>query len=153
MGLANPMAQATLLNTHYDSVPSNPYVYGHTSRDIFTVVDKVRAVAAVHPKGKALYVQVVCPGADYWPLPWYLRDFTAVGYWSQVDVNSPPGDVILAKPEVEPDLIHLLYERPPSGSRPMYMSLFPKGIRLRPGERLHGYVRKDLWDAVSDTGR
>ncbi len=152
-GVANPMAQAYLLNTRYDSVPSNPYVYAHTSRDILTVSDRARAVAAVHPKGKALYVQVVCPEADYWPLPWYLRDFTSVGYWSRVDFNSPPGDVILAQPPIEPDVIELLYERPPHGSRSLYMPLLPPGTRLRPGVELRGYVRKDLWDALPDAER
>jgi predicted membrane-bound mannosyltransferase len=152
-GVASPLAQAYLLNTRYDSVPSNPYVYAHTARDVFLVRDKVQAVAAVHPKGKALYVQVVCPEADYWPLPWYLRDFTSVGYWSQVDINAPPGDVILAKPQLEPDLIRLLYEIPLPGSKPLYMPLLPSGTRLRPGVELNGYVRKDLWDALPDPER
>jgi uncharacterized protein (TIGR03663 family) len=152
-GIAGPLAQACLLNTRYDSVPSNPYVYAHTTRDIFLVRDKVQAVAAVHPKGKALYVQVICPEADYWPLPWYLRDFTSVGYWSEVDFNAPPGDVILANPVVEPNLIRLLYEIPAPGSRPLYLPLLPPGTRLRPGVKLDGYVRKDLWDALSDLER
>jgi uncharacterized protein (TIGR03663 family) len=153
LGVGSPLGQAYELGFRRDSDPANPYVYAHTSRDIFSVVEKVREVAAIHRQGKALYVQVVCPQDDYWPLPWYLRDFTAVGYWSKVDFNVPPGDVILARPDVEPDLVRLLYDVPLSGSRSLYVPLFRLGTRLRPGVELRGYVRKDLWDAMPGPGR
>jgi len=153
LGVASPLGQAYELGFRHDSDPDNPYVYAHTSRDIFSVVEKVREVAAVHRQGKGLYVQVVCPQDDYWPLPWYLRDFTAVGYWSKVDLNVPPGDVILARPEVEPDLVKLLYDVPAPGTKSLYVPLLRPGTRLRPGVELRGYVRKDLWDAMSGPGR
>ena len=152
LGVVSPLAQAYLLNGRYDSVPANPYVYAQTSTDIFSVVERVRQVAAVHPRAKAMVVQVVCPEADYWPLPWYLRDFTAVGYYQAVDFNAPAGDVILAKPDVEPDLVRLFYEVPPAGERPLYVPLLDPGTRLRPGVALRGYVRKDLWDRLPSPG-
>jgi predicted membrane-bound mannosyltransferase len=152
LGVVSPLGQAYLLNSRYDSVPSNPYVYAHTSRDIFSVVERVRQMAAVHPRGKAMVVQVVCPEADYWPLPWYLRDFTAVGYYQAVDFNAPAGDVILAKPDVEPDLVRLFYEVPLPGSRRLYVPLLDPGTRLRPGVAMRGYVRKDLWDRLASPG-
>ena len=152
-GIVSPLGQAYAINFHYDSDPTNPYVYAHTSMDIFSVVEKVREVAAIHPQGKAMYVQVVCPADDYWPLPWYLRDFQSVGYWSQVDLKAPAGDVILATPQVEPDLVRLFYEVPPPGSRYLYVPLLNPGTKLRPGVELRGYVRKDIWDAVHGQGR
>ncbi len=39
---------------------------------------------------------------DIWPLPWYLRRFTRVGYWT--DATQVPGtlrpDVVIGDPEV-----------------------------------------------------
>jgi uncharacterized protein (TIGR03663 family) len=153
LGIVGPLAQAYLLNFRYASALANPYVYAHTSKDVLHVVAKVRQVAAASPKGKALLIQVISPGADYWPFPWYLRDFTAVGFYQAVDFNAPPGDLILAKPQVEPDVIRWLYEVPPPGSRHLYVSFLDPGTRLRPGVELRGYVRSDLWDAVTDPAR
>src|SRR5206468_12918718 len=75
----------------------NPYVYGHTSNDIYTFTRRMAEIAQVAPKGEKTYVQVVT--ADCWPIPFYLRSFTKVGYW-----QSPPaelnGDVIVGSQEV-----------------------------------------------------
>ncbi|MBP8303796.1 MAG: TIGR03663 family protein [Phycisphaerae bacterium] len=152
LGVLLPLGQAWALNTLYDSDPRNPYVYAHTTRDLFTIGDRVRDAASVHPRGRALYVQVVCPDHDYWPLPWTLRAFPCVGYWPEVDLNAPPGDVILIQPTAEADLLRLLYEIPPPGSRPLYMPLVQRRTWLRPGVELRGYVRKDLWDAMPGAG-
>jgi predicted membrane-bound mannosyltransferase len=27
---------------------------------------------------------IVAPPSDIWPLPWYLRKYTAVGYWNDI---------------------------------------------------------------------
>jgi predicted membrane-bound mannosyltransferase len=37
--------------------------------------------------GQGMYevpIAIVSPPSDYWPLPFYLRKFKAVGYWSSV---------------------------------------------------------------------
>lgn len=153
LGVLLPLGQALALNSLYDADPTNPYVYAHTTRDLSVIADRVRDAASVHPRGRALYVQVVCPDHDYWPLPWTLRAFPSVGYWREVDLNAPPGDVILIQPQAEAALIRLLYEVPPPGSRPLYMPLVPRRTWLRPGVELRGYVRKDLWDDMPGSGR
>lgn len=140
--------QAYLANFEYDENPVNPYVYAHPVRDVFTVVERIEAVARVHPDGHNLYTQVICPDDDYWPLPWYLRSFTNIGWWRKVDDNSPAAPLIIASPKFEPALMRKFYELPPPGQRPLYVPLFDGYTELRPQIELRGYVRKDLWDRL-----
>ena len=127
----------------------NPYVYGHTSNDIFQIVERVKEMIAVDEAGNSS-VQVICPEYDYWPLPWYLRGYP-VEYYNTVDIEIKPAPIILVQPELEPELMHQLYEVPPPGEREMYMHLFYKNgalepMELRPQVALSGFVKKQLLD-------
>lgn len=62
----------------------NPYAYAQTAPDIFELVEKVQAIARVHPDGDRMLIKVMAPDGDYWPLPWYLRQFPDVGWWDTV---------------------------------------------------------------------
>jgi hypothetical protein len=103
-------------------------------------------VARSTPEGDAMPIQVVCTGDDYWPLPWYLRSFSRVGWWSSVQQDFVPTPVILASPDVESALLKRLYESPPPGERPLYVPLFDGRMDLRPGIEIRGYVRHDVWE-------
>jgi len=61
--------QAYQSNYEYEADSRNPYVYAHPTPEIFTVVDKMEQYAGVHQDGHDMYIQVICPGKDYWPLP------------------------------------------------------------------------------------
>jgi uncharacterized protein (TIGR03663 family) len=64
----------------------NPYVYAHTGMDALKLVDAVEQ-AAMLKKGQGMYstaIAIAAPASDYWPLPWYLRKYNNVGYWSKV---------------------------------------------------------------------
>jgi hypothetical protein len=145
LGVISPLAQAVAQNFVYEADPTNPYVYGHTHTDIFTVSDELHALIRSAPEGQVPTIQVVCPGKDYWPLPWYLRDYAHVGYWSAVDMNEPPGDVIVFQPSVAADVTRLIDRFP---DRELYYRLFKEPLLLRPGVPLEAYVRKSLWDAL-----
>ncbi|MHC5073873.1 MAG: flippase activity-associated protein Agl23, partial [Planctomycetota bacterium] len=67
--------QSFVANFYTYADPIYPYVYAHTSIDIFKITDRIKKVALVHPDKNDIYIQVIFPGHDYWPLPWYLRDF------------------------------------------------------------------------------
>ncbi len=148
-GLASPWAQAVLQNNVFYDDPGNPYVYAQTRRDIYTVLNQVNKVAAVHPAGRNLYIEVVCPHDDYWPLPWYLRDFTRVGYWNTVDVNQPAGDVILTQPAEMEAVQQQIYEGPQTQTRELYVPLLESPTWLRPGVELIGLVRYSLWQKLT----
>jgi len=97
---------------------------------------------------KGVAVQVVCPGDDYWPLPWYFRALPGTGWWRAIDADFVPTQVILAAPEVEPALLKMLYESPPPGQRPLYVPLFERPMFLRPGKEIRGYIRLDIWEQL-----
>ena len=139
--------QAYLGSFRYYTSPSNPYVYAHPTGDVIDISRRIEQVAQVHPNGRNMYIQVICPRGDYWPLPWYLRSFPKVGWWGGVDVAVPSAPVIIASADIEPALIKKLYELPPPGQRELYVPLFDEYMQLRPQVELRGYVKKSLWDS------
>ncbi|MEN6575842.1 MAG: hypothetical protein ABFD90_05815, partial [Phycisphaerales bacterium] len=130
-----------------------PYVYAHPTEEIFTAVDAVREYAATTGAGRSKDkpVLVAAPGMDYWPLPWYFRDLPCVGYAS--GIPSEVGPLVLVSDKLEGALQNKIYEETPREQRRMYMYLFdpPCYIWFRPGVKLVGFVRKDLWDEHAAT--
>ena len=56
----------------------NPYAYAHTSEDLLGLPTELAEM--VHQEGLAS-PRIAVIAADPWPLPWYLRQYTQVGYW------------------------------------------------------------------------
>jgi predicted membrane-bound mannosyltransferase len=140
--------QAYLANYRFFADPRNPYVYAHTTTDIFKIADTINDIARATGKGENLHIEVICPGNDYWPLPWYLRDFVNAGFYEEVDFSTPAAPVIIVSPAAEERLIKKLYELPPPGERELYVPLFDSDVQLRPNVPLNGYVRKSVWDKL-----
>ena len=148
--------QSVVANDRYNSDSRNPHVYGHTGSDVFAIADRVREMALAHEAGLDTPIQVFCPGADYWPLPWYLRDLSSVEYGSEVPDEGKSAPIILIQPPLEEALMRKLYELPPPGQKELYMHLFDLGgreskIELRPGVEIRGFVAKSLWDRFERT--
>jgi uncharacterized protein (TIGR03663 family) len=146
VGIAHLAFQAYRGSFVYYSDSRNPYVYAHPTDEVFTAVRKVEACAAASGEGYQMPIQVACTGDDYWPLPWYLRAFKQVGWYSKLPDRIGP--LILISGDLENDLAQTLYVKTPVSDRRMYMSLFddPYFIWFRPGVKMLGFVRKDLWD-------
>jgi len=130
----------------YYSDPVNPYVYAHTSIDVLNLTDRIRAVSKAHPDGRDMYIQVICRDSDYWPLPWYLRDFPNIAWQDTVKPNIPAAELIIASPPVMRELMHKLYELAPPGQRHLYVPLFDFSTDLRPNVKLIPLIKKDLLD-------
>jgi uncharacterized protein (TIGR03663 family) len=111
----------------------NPYVYAHTSTALLKLAKRVDGLAAVHPDGKAMRIDIRKPDGDYWPLPWYLRQYTQVS-WSQAppQFNAP---LIITEMRMGRKLDEEL-----SGSYQVETS------SLRPGILLLAFIQQDLWD-------
>jgi uncharacterized protein (TIGR03663 family) len=60
----------------------NPYAYVHSSPDVLKFRALADAALAQTPGG---VIRVI--SEEYWPLPWYFRGVTHVGYWT-----TPPAD-------------------------------------------------------------
>jgi uncharacterized protein (TIGR03663 family) len=144
-------------NYIYYADSRNPYVYAHPTTEVFTIVQRVQEMAAAmqemameHPDKVKMHIQVICPGKDYWPLPWYFRNFKkgVIDWWDQVDPNIPSAPLIIASPDVEAALTNKLYNLTPIKDRQIYLFLFDKPyyMWLRPKIKLLGFVRKDVWN-------
>jgi len=127
--------QAYRANNDFNADPRNPYVYAHTSTSAVRAAERVQELAQVHADGKKLFVRVVLPQGDYWPLPYYLRSNENVGYWSLIpeEVDAP---IIITAPVFQETLAERFQDD-------YELSHFS----LRPGVILLMYVEKNLWDA------
>ena len=121
---------------HYDD-DVLPYVYAHTKREMLTMVTEIDRIAQKNGTGEDTGIALVSP--DYWPLPWYFRDYKKVGYYQQIVPTNEP--VIIGSMAQEEELKQNYgdrYDRINSG-------LDPEGsYPLRPGVDLLLYVRRDV---------
>jgi uncharacterized protein (TIGR03663 family) len=112
---------------HYDD-PAHPYVYVQTRRGFLDLVQQVDQLASQSRAGHNLGIAVLAN--DYWPLPWYLRDYPQAGYWGKI---KPVDDsIVITSAAQEPLLGNRLREYDRIGTYP-----------LRPGVDLVLFRRKD----------
>jgi uncharacterized protein (TIGR03663 family) len=76
--------------------PLNPFSYSPTSPDAARLAERVARIAASLPQGQDIVIEVA--GADTWPLPWYLRKFPHVGYWTVLP-KDVVGDIVIVSPD------------------------------------------------------
>ena len=121
---------------HYDD-PASAYVYVHTRRDIFSLLDEIDATAKRVRTGEQTEIAIASP--DYWPLPWYLRNYSHVNYTGGIVPFTEP--IIIASSAQVADLMAATG----SGYQMVHSHLNPNGTYiLRPGIELLIFVRSDL---------
>jgi len=135
-GLFNLGLQSYRANFKFYADSSNPYVYAQTGTDFLKLVDRVNGLAAVQPITKYEPIKVICGAYETWPLPWYLRSFTNVGYWQEAEKAGQLEDapLIIADQKQAAKLQTLLGDK--------YQSEY---FGLRPNVLLILYVRQDIW--------
>lgn len=113
------------------------YVYAHTKRETLKLVDEINRIAERTHQGSETGITIVSP--DYWPLPWYLRDFKRVGYHGQMTSSTEP--VIIAKQEQAAEVQATFGDR----YRQIQSGFNTAGsFPLRPGVDLLLYTRAEL---------
>ena len=143
VGVAHLGKQCYALNYRFYSDPRNPYAYAETSTDVRNLAERMRRLAERSPDGRHASIHVLS-AETYWPLPWYLRQFDAVGYWTDpgawaaAAAAQPPPAAILFTADMQAAV--------DAGLRAEYNKQMSFG--LRPGELYFVYVREDLWPAV-----
>jgi uncharacterized protein (TIGR03663 family) len=113
------------------------YVYAHTRRETLRLVDEINKIAERTHQGGDTGITIVSP--DYWPLPWYLRDYKRVGYHGHMNPSNEP--IIIAKQDQAAEVQATFgdrYQQVQSGFNPA--GSFP----LRPGVDLLLYTRREL---------
>ena len=111
------------------------YVYAHTKRDLQGLVDEIDKFARESGQGGRTGITIM--SEDYWPLPWYFRNYSRVGYYARLTPTQEP--VVIAKINQRSDVEDLLgsqYQLVPSGSATGSFS-------LRPGVELLLYIRRN----------
>ncbi len=137
-GFANLALQDYRANFKDYANPENPYVYAQTSSDFLGLVKTVEGAAAASPEKKDTLIKVLATPEETWPLPWYLRRFTRVGYWT----DAASAGVLSEAPIVIAGAGASESAGPALGDR--YQACF---FGLRPEVVLCAYIRQDLWDA------
>ena len=120
---------------HYDD-DQLPYVYAHTKRGMLAMLDQIDRIGQKNGTGEDTGVAIVSP--DYWPLPWYFRNYKKIGYYSQI---VPTNEAIIIGSEAQEEQLKATY-----GDRyDMLKSDTEDGaFPLRPGVDLVLYVRRDV---------
>jgi predicted membrane-bound mannosyltransferase len=49
--------------------------------DFLRLSKRVTGIASLHPDRSGMLVKVIAGPYEQWPIPWYLRGMTRVGYW------------------------------------------------------------------------
>ena len=121
---------------HYDD-DQYAYVYAHTRRDLLAMLGEIDRIATQMKTGNDTGIALVSP--EYWPLPWYFRDYKRVGYYQQIVPATEP--IIIGRTneaeQLEKTYGHQ-YQLVKSGLQP------DGSYSLRPGVDLLLYVRRDV---------
>jgi uncharacterized protein (TIGR03663 family) len=113
------------------------YVYAHTRRETLKLVDEINRFAQRSPDPSTTGITIVSP--DYWPLPWYLRNYSRVGYHGTITNTNEP--LIVASESQRSEMLERFgfrYQLVESG-------LNERGsFALRPGVELLLFVSRDV---------
>ncbi|HEY8184472.1 MAG TPA: flippase activity-associated protein Agl23 [Pyrinomonadaceae bacterium] len=113
------------------------YVYAHTRREMLKMVDQINQLAQRTHEGTETGITIVSP--DYWPLPWYLRDYKRVGYFGHMSASTEP--IIIARQDQAAEVQTTFGER----YQQIHSGFNPTGtFPLRPGVDLLLYTRREL---------
>jgi uncharacterized protein (TIGR03663 family) len=130
VGLVISGYQLVQLNfRHYDD-DAYIYPYAHTVREILPLVEEINRLAEKAGTGKQTTINFASP--DYWPLPWYLRDYKRVGYGGRI---AAAGEALVIGSETQAAELDALL-----GENYRRVGDYP----LRPGVTLVLYARRDL---------
>ncbi|HUT89763.1 MAG TPA: flippase activity-associated protein Agl23 [Thermoguttaceae bacterium] len=116
--------------------PRNPYVYAQTLPDAARLAGDVEQLAAASPDGRRVLIHVVWQDAYYWPLPWCLRGFERVGYWTGVP-DDPGAPIVISSPRFDAALTERIDST----------HLMTGYYGVRPNVLAQVWVRMDLWEA------
>ncbi len=112
------------------------YVYVQTSREIMTLVGLIVSEVAARAEGRETGILVTSP--DYWPLPWYLRQFPNIAWSGTLPAVNEDGKLVTNQPLI----IVNLDQMDPIIGLPGYR-VSPTAYNLRPGASLALLVREE----------
>lgn len=133
--------QSVILNFYHYDDEHYAYVYAHTYREFLPMVSEIERLAK--RAGTGTQIGITITADEYWPLPWYLRDYDGAAFYGYlVDRNgqtlniSNPILVTSEKQETE----YQTELQTALGDRYQRIGSYP----LRPGVTLVLYAQKEL---------
>jgi hypothetical protein len=126
----------------YDN-EKRPYVYAQTKREFVDMIKKIDEFAEKTGKGKELDIAIV--SKDYWPMPWYTRNYTKAVYHGE-PVPANLADLIITSQEQENECLEKEVPTPKCEQLAHYednyeyVGTYP----LRPAVDLKLYVRNNI---------
>jgi uncharacterized protein (TIGR03663 family) len=123
--------QTVQLNyVHYDD-DKYIYVYAHTKREYVDLINAVKQIG--ERAGTKFDTRINVAAPEYWPMPWYLREYKYVGYQGRV-IPAINDAVIIASTGQSAEM------QATYGVNYLLVGTYP----MRPGVTLTLYVRRDL---------
>jgi uncharacterized protein (TIGR03663 family) len=123
----------------YCDSSKNPYTYSQTVPDVYRLLQTVDGLAQASPAGYGTVIEVMSPDS-YWPLPWYLRRFKAIGFWDTIPAQP------LAPIMIVSAALHAGFD-----DRPEKTHLMAGYFELRPSVFFELYVSTNLWSKYIKT--
>jgi uncharacterized protein (TIGR03663 family) len=131
VALAVAAYQTVQLNyVHYDD-DRYIYVYAHTKREYLDMIGEINRIA--ESAGTKYDTQINVAAPEYWPMPWYLRDYKHVGYQPRI-TPAPTEGIIIASTAQSAEMQAM------NGAKYKLVGTYP----MRPGVTLNLYARRDL---------
>ncbi len=138
--LATQFHQSRQATGRFASDDRNPFAYVPTRNDMENLEPWLKQLQQVAPGGTLEPIGVI--GADYWPLPWYLRTFGKIGYWPQPSTDLTQLPLVFAMPEVEAAVTDQIQQT---------HTPLPRGLRA--GVPVVLFVRNDIWNSWKNEGK
>ncbi len=114
----------------------HPQIYVHTSNQIFRLLADVDEIAKKSGQGKDLLINVVSP--QYWPLPFYLKDYKSAKFWGATNIGEPlDAPLILSHIDQRPEVRGLLKE-----------TYSMRNYLLRPGYHLDLWINNNILELM-----
>ena len=108
----------------------NPYAYAHTGEDLLRLPVRLEELAR---QDKFPNPRIAVVAADAWPLPWYLRKFSQVGFW-QPEQETGAADFFITTTDVSGKLAERLKDFRPEffGARPNVLLILWSPLETAP---------------------
>ncbi|MCF6154178.1 MAG: TIGR03663 family protein [Candidatus Brocadia sp.] len=111
-------------------------VYVQTKRDIYNLLGRIESLS--NKCGKNMTINIV--SREYWPLPWYLREYKNAKFWGNV-ITNPNAPVIIVDKNGEAEL-----------KKKLKGDYKKERFVLRPGVWLSAYIQQGLYEIEFDKG-
>ncbi|HEX7619293.1 MAG TPA: flippase activity-associated protein Agl23 [Verrucomicrobiae bacterium] len=99
----------------------NPYAYAHTGEDLLRLPVRLEQLVLENTNSNP---RIAVVAADAWPLPWYLRKYSQVGFW-QPGQETGDADFFITTTDVSGELAGRL-----KGFRPEYFGARPNVLLI-----------------------